>query len=220
MRGTRLSLSEYTRAVDAGWRDDDIGRAIIHDLPRRFHALSPAAQRRVLSEAPPLTNTRWDALLAATAEHIAGLHGHPVPDWVDEAPRARIDSAHAAVTEAVREIARERQLPGSWLNEQATSFLPRRPDTAAPTLYDCPSLVVTGASPRYLLAMKLRSARGHDEKDVATLIRYLDIGTVEEAVSIHDHLFPDTPLTARGHDLLMRIFRPRAEPSPAPDGNV
>lgn len=87
MRGTRLSLSEYTRAVDAGWPDDDIGRAIIHDLPRRFHALPPAAQKRVLSEAPPLTNTRWDALLAATAEHIARLHGHPVPDWVDEAPR-------------------------------------------------------------------------------------------------------------------------------------
>ena len=130
---------------------------------------------------------------------------------------ARIDSAHAAVTEAVREIARERQLPGSWLNEQATSFLPRKPDTAAPTLYDSPSLVVTGASPRYLLAMKLRSARGHDEKDVATLIRHLDVGTVEEAVSIHDHLFPDTPLTARGHDLLVRILRSHAATAPAPD---
>ena len=133
---------------------------------------------------------------------------------------ARIDSAHAAVTEAVREIARERQLPGSWLNEQATSFLPRRPDTAAPTLFDAPSLVVTGASPRYLLAMKLRSARGHDEKDVATLIRHLDIRTAEEAVGIHDHLFPDTPLTARGHDLLERILRARAEAPLTPDGSV
>ena len=133
---------------------------------------------------------------------------------------ARIDSAHAAVTEAVHEIARERQLPGSWLNEQATSFLPRRPDTAAPTLYDSPSLVVTGASPRYLLAMKLRSARGHDETDIATLIRHLDIGTAEEAVGIHDHLFPDTPLTARGRDLLKRIFRAEAEPGPAPKGDA
>ena len=133
---------------------------------------------------------------------------------------ARIDSAHAAVTEAVREIARERQLPGSWLNEQATSFLPRRPDTAAPTLYDSPNLVVTGASPRYLLAMKLRSARGHDEKDVATLIRHLGINTAAEAVDVHDHLFPDTPMTARGHDLLSRIFRPQAEPASAPDRNA
>lgn len=81
------------------------------------------------------------------------------------------------------------------------------PASTAPTLYDSPSLVVTGASPRYLLAMKLRSARGHDEKDVATLIRHLDVGTIEEAVGIHDHLFPDTPLSARGHDLLKKVLR-------------
>ena len=133
---------------------------------------------------------------------------------------ARIDSAHAAVTEAVREIARERQLPESWLNEQATSFLPRRPDTAAPTLYDSPNLVVTGASPRYLLAMKLRSARGHDEQDVATLIRHLGIKTAAEAVAVHDHLFPDTPVTARGRDLLNRIIQSPVEPAPAPDREV
>ena len=87
MRRTGLSLTEYTDAVNAGWPDHDIGRAIIHDLPRRFHALPPEAQKRVLAEAPPLTNTRWDALLAATAEHIARLHGHQLPDWVDESPR-------------------------------------------------------------------------------------------------------------------------------------
>ena len=127
---------------------------------------------------------------------------------------ARIDSAHAAVTEAVREIARERQLPGSWLNEQATSFLPRRPDTAAPTLYDSPNLVVTGASPRYLLAMKLRAARGHDEQDVETLIRHIGIKTAAEAAAVHDDLFPDTPMTTRGHDLLNRIFRLQDEPAP------
>lgn len=130
---------------------------------------------------------------------------------------ARIDSAHAAVTEAVREIARERQLPESWLNEQATSFLPRRPDTAAPTLYDSPNLVVTGASPRYLLAMKLRSARGHDEQDVATLVRHLGIKTAAEAIDVHDHLFPDMPVTVRGHDLLSRIFRLDTAQAPLPD---
>ena len=93
-----------------------------------------------------------------------------------------------------------------WLNEQATSFLPRRPDTAAPTLYDSPTLVVTGASPRYLLAMKLRSARGQDEKDIETLVRHLGITTAGEAVQIHDHLFPDTPITTRGRDVLNRIL--------------
>ena len=68
--------------------------------------------------------------------------------------------------------------------------------------------------------MKLRSARGHDEQDIATLIRHLGITTAAEAVGIHDHLFPDTPLTARGHDLLKRILRARAEPPSAPEGNL
>ena len=63
MRRSGLSLTEYTDAVNAGWPDDDLGRAIIRDLPRRFHALSCEEQARVLSEPPPLTNTRWDALL-------------------------------------------------------------------------------------------------------------------------------------------------------------
>jgi len=38
---------------------------------------------------------------------------------------ARIDSGHGALTEAVREIARERELPDSWLNEQATANIPK-----------------------------------------------------------------------------------------------
>ena len=40
-----------------------------------------------MESAPPLTGTRWDALLAATAEHICELHGHPVQSWMDEKER-------------------------------------------------------------------------------------------------------------------------------------
>ena len=36
---------------------------------------------------PPLTGTRWDALLAAVVEHIARLHGHRVPPWGNEPAR-------------------------------------------------------------------------------------------------------------------------------------
>ncbi|MCY4593853.1 MAG: hypothetical protein OXC19_03525 [Bryobacterales bacterium] len=45
------------------------------------------AQAAALLEAPPLTDTRWDAHLAAVVEHIARLHGHPVPAWVHEPER-------------------------------------------------------------------------------------------------------------------------------------
>ena len=82
-----LTLSSYAEAVRNGWPEDDLERAIVAGLPRRFHALRSEEQRRVLAEPVPLTHTRWDALLAATVEHVARLHGHPAPAWVDEPER-------------------------------------------------------------------------------------------------------------------------------------
>ena len=85
-----LSLTEYTDAIDERWNDADIERAILHDLPRRFHALSTDEQADVLASPPPVTGTRWDALLAATVEHLAELHGQPLPGWLEE-PARRLD---------------------------------------------------------------------------------------------------------------------------------
>ena len=59
----------------------------MQQLPRRFHALRREDQAAALVTAPPLTGTPWDALLAAVVEHIARLHDHPVPAWVDEPAR-------------------------------------------------------------------------------------------------------------------------------------
>lgn len=97
-----LSLQDYANAVEQGWPEDDLGRAIIHDLPRRFHALSEDEQRRVLKNAPALTGTRWDALLAATAEHIGELHGHPVQPWMDEPARFLNETWVLAWTPSIR----------------------------------------------------------------------------------------------------------------------
>ena len=66
----KLSLQEYANAIAQGWPEDDLGRAIIHDLPRRFHALTEEEQRQVMENAPALTGTRWDALLAACGAHL------------------------------------------------------------------------------------------------------------------------------------------------------
>ncbi len=82
-----FSLPGYVEGIREGWSDDAIGRAIVHDLPRRFHALSPERQREELARHVPLTHTRWDALIAAMVEHVAWLHGHPAPEWVDEPDR-------------------------------------------------------------------------------------------------------------------------------------
>lgn len=97
MSSPPLSLTEYTDAIDEQWNDADIERAILHDLPRRFHALSSDEQAAVLASPPPLTGTRWDALLAATAEHLAELHGQSLPGWLEE-PTRRLDQPWALPT--------------------------------------------------------------------------------------------------------------------------
>ena len=82
-----LSLHDFAAAIVEPWNDADLKRAILHDLPRRFHALDPERQATVLAERPKLTDARWDALLAAMVEHLAELHGHGIPEWVDEPER-------------------------------------------------------------------------------------------------------------------------------------
>ena len=83
----RVSIADYALAVESGWTKDELMRAILHELPRRLQRLTQAERRRVLAERPPVTATRWDALLAATVEHVAGLHGLPPPAWTDEPAR-------------------------------------------------------------------------------------------------------------------------------------
>ena len=80
-------VGDYCRTIETARNDDERYRMIIHDLPRRFHASSRDGQVHALAEAPPLTGTNWDALLAAVAEHIAIIHDHPIPDWCDEPER-------------------------------------------------------------------------------------------------------------------------------------
>ena len=87
MTDFRLALETYANAVRSGWPAADLERAILHDLPRRFHGLPAEAQADVLATAPSLTHTRWDALIAAVTEHVARLHGHDLPAWIDEPER-------------------------------------------------------------------------------------------------------------------------------------
>ena len=83
----RFTLAAYSRILQDEVSDEDRYAVLMHQLPRRFHELGREEQFAALAEAPPLTRTRWDALLAAVVEHIARLHDHPVPEWVDEPER-------------------------------------------------------------------------------------------------------------------------------------
>ena len=82
-----FTLVAYTAGIREEWPESDIERWIVCGLPRDFNVLNAAQQRAALAERVPLTHTRWDALLAAMVEHVAWLHGHERPAWVDEPER-------------------------------------------------------------------------------------------------------------------------------------
>ena len=96
--------------MDEGWPEE------------AFTEVGRAEQRAALVERGPLTGTKWDALLAAMVEHVAWLHGHERPAWVDE-PERFLDATWVVAdtpwtrlysvidAEDVREIAGEDVVP-------------------------------------------------------------------------------------------------------------
>ena len=119
---------------------------------------------------------------------------------------ARIDRGHSQLVKAVQRVGRRHGLPDNWLNEQATSAIPRERDESARTLYESANLTVTGASARHLLAMKLYSGREKDREDIKTLVDALKLRKREEAIGIYETLFPDEPLRPRAQALLDATF--------------
>ncbi|MDD9981642.1 MAG: DUF6036 family nucleotidyltransferase [Gammaproteobacteria bacterium] len=126
---------------------------------------------------------------------------------------ARIDAGHGALIEAVQEIAAEQGLAANWLNDQAASAIPKPPDTRARTLYATEYLVVTGASPEHMLAMKLEAGRGRDMNDIAALVRMLGIASPDEGVAIHRRLLPHSKKNP--HGLMKQALGSQAQPDAA-----
>ena len=124
---------------------------------------------------------------------------------------ALIVEGHTAVTEAAWEAAESLGLPRNWLNEQAAVYMPMQPDKRAPTLFDTPHLVVTGASPRHMLAMKFRSARESDLEDIAVLLQELRITDIAEIVGIHDEVFPENPAPSRSEAKVRQFLEARED---------
>ncbi len=83
-----FALEDYAAFVRNNPEDfHGIYRKIVHEVPRFLMAVEPECRAAVLETAPSLTGTRWDALLAGLAEHLAGLHGLEAPAWCDEPER-------------------------------------------------------------------------------------------------------------------------------------
>ena len=123
---------------------------------------------------------------------------------------ARIAAGHHRLAEAVRAVGLRHGLPDTWLNEQATAWMPCAEDARAQTLFESPYLTVTGASARHLLAMKLRAGREQDREDIAVLCKHLELRRREEAIRIYQQVFPGEHVKLRAEALLERTFRDRS----------
>ncbi len=113
---------------------------------------------------------------------------------------------HGVLTEEVRAIARSHGLASTWLNEQATAYLSRQPDSAAPLVFDAPGLKVAAASPAPLLAMKIAAARPSDAADIRLLAGILGIETAADAIEVFEEVFGDQPLGDRQRLVLEDIL--------------
>lgn len=63
---------------------DDARRwRLVREFLEEFRHAAPESQAALLTEEPATVNARWDALLAALAEHLAFHHDLGCPTWVE-----------------------------------------------------------------------------------------------------------------------------------------
>lgn len=96
------------------------------------------------------------------------------------------------VDDAVREIAREKHWPSTWLNNQAAAYAARNPGEGL-TVFDHPHLQMMATPAEHLLAMKVLAARAvRDADDALILLQHLNIRTADEVWEIVGRYFTDT----------------------------
>ncbi|GAA2371001.1 hypothetical protein Cme02nite_44810 [Catellatospora methionotrophica] len=127
----------------------------------------------------------------------------------DEARSTRDLDAVFLPTDVVREaaaaVAERRGLVADWLNDAVKGFLPG-PDPESLRFYASASLNVDVASARYLLAMKLFSARvENDADDIMFLYRQLGFTTVEEGLDLVESVYLGRPVEPKTQFLLGEI---------------
>lgn len=122
---------------------------------------------------------------------------------------ARIESDHDAMRLAAIEVARRERIEVTWLNDAVRVFIPEERDTTARTVISTPNLVVTGASPEFVLAMKLRAERPKDREDVAELVGMMELDDVRAAEAVFERLFPGREIPAGNRRALERAVAGR-----------
>ncbi len=110
---------------------------------------------------------------------------------------ASIVAGYDEIMTAAREIARERGWPTTWINEQATAYMPPEHERHGAVVYEHPCLCVVAASVGHMIAMKARSARRTDQSDFRRLLALHGVDAPETVTSIVSQVFPGEALGPR-----------------------
>ncbi len=147
--------------------------------------------------------------------HVAGsgamLLGHGRTRATQDLDALSIDHRETVLA-AAREIAAEQGLSEEWINDDVRDLYFRMSvslagGAPAVTLYDSPSLIVTGVSASQLLAMKAQACRDEDLDDIAVLLGQLSVTTMDEIREAHSAVFPHDILSARKEERLRAVLR-------------
>ena len=134
-----------------------------------------------------------NAFLEALAE-VAERASHDIDSVIMD--------GYGPLIEVVREVARERGWPTTWLDDQAASYVPPAVDTAARVVFDHPALHVLAASPDHLLAMKAMAGRRTDFDDLVRLIELVGAASAADVLAIVERVLGSQALPDRGRMII------------------
>ena len=131
--------------------------------------------------------TKATIYIAGGARMILGIRQDRKTSDIDGVIR----EGHGSVINAAQQIARREGVPETWLNEQMTQSLPRKPDTGEVTLYRGTHLTVRGASLEHMLAMKTYAHRRVDIEDAKVIVEKLGIDNTADVREITEDVYKD-----------------------------
>lgn len=174
------------------WRA--MSRLSAEDIEAAFSALAAELARR---------EVRAEVFVVGGAVMCVALKARTatkdVDAWFAPAPEVR---------EAVRAVAASLDLPEDWLNGAAKAFLPER--ARFERWREWPSLEVSVADERTLLAMKCAAARtAEDAGDIRILADRLGLKSSAEVLEVVLAFFPPERLPVRAQLLLEEMFDDR-----------
>lgn len=97
------------------------------------------------------------------------------------------------VADAAKLVAKRHGISTGWMNNQVAALVDADlPASAFTEIYAGRNLLVRGAKPKYLLALKIMAYRGKDIEDILFLAKILGISSASEMVGICDEVFTGT----------------------------